>query len=1165
MSHTFDEYDQETVERSSLLKKRLLAVDTAIGVIRESKSTQSLRPLIDTSITLNKSLGIKSFSVKKNINKITTNCNDKDRSFVIQSNLPQLMICPQCGDEISTSSLRFHEQYKCKETEIKCPEFGCNMTMRSSLIKKHLSKECPIAINRRRLILKSEFRKEKDAKDAIFQTQLRSIIPSNVVESVKLNDETVEVSPEESSMVLALPCNEMFVSCPSCDETCRQSKFQSHTKYYCKMRMIFCSNRCLGCTAEVSLANLQAHLDKECPAEIKKMMLIEKALHRREIVSCSGCGEMMELVKLREHELKICNNRKFACRNAHLGCPVMLRKNDMKYHERVDGTKAKRCCLYLEGDGARLAINENDIECSWTVEYWIYRPPVIESAKCCLRNMKKQIYLYSDCFRAEEEAKIRTIFLTKNLKTSDRSTPITSEERRELVNELASNIRQYEECVLKSVAVSQILQVTIDSTIRLIREVLQSFVLPSEKESNVIFDSNPPGYTEYIAYLEAQKKRRKGTGETSDIERPLTGTGESVERPFFGTVPLNDIVEYKSDESIDLEYDLTSADENVKSPPKSIPIDIDLPTYDPQQGKIYTTCKFIQSICDTTGIWLIKNIPSLIKVVCENNGKISWMEWINVLVDLRSTVVDHDDDILRIWREESGLLQPTKLTQSDSAVDESIDIGDEKAVKAKERAKEKEMMKKRRETKKLKLKESLKGNNDEVSSGAGKLSIRMEEVKKGVAGIEVLAVSSSKSSTGNRSKICLDMNGNVGIVTIESSKTGGSDTYAFPATVPREKWTHIAITCTKEPKNLTTLYINGLYSGQVSDFAFALPMASIGGVDPEDGISFSGAILDVRYWRKIRSAIEIDSGRHKLIDMVESIDSSHDKNSEQPMDSIIDLTSDRLVIWYPFEESVKSHNVYDATEFRFKTPIMGASCASPGFRWLYADLLPHKSTKDGIIPVPSYKLRNICIYEIRRVKLAEAGRALQIEVICPSGCGESIRKMDLRFHSTYTCNRRMICCRFESCNAVFPILQQLEHEKTFCVLVKHRNQIITESVSNNSLIPCRLCSEPVKRKDIESHLNNDCPHRIVTCPNLDCSITFQAHSLSEHLKYSCSSSLVKQRLFLVQKARERTNYPRPWGIEIKDVPIIVELSKEKSDLSIYERIESPNEEANETK
>ncbi len=1160
MSHIFDEYDNETAERSLLLKKRLLAVDTAIGAIRESKSTQSLRPLVDKSALSNKSLDIKSFSVKKNVNKSITNDKGKDKSFVIQTSLPQLMICPQCGDEIEISSIRYHEKYKCTESEMKCPEFGCNMVMRSSLIKKHLSKECSIAINRRKLILKSEIRKEKEAKDAIAHAELKYFNTTIATESVMSNEETIEVVPEESSMIIALPCNEIITSCPNCDETFRQSKSHSHAKYYCKMRMIFCSNRSLGCTAEIPLATLQIHLQKECLAEIKKNALIEKAVHRREIVSCSGCGEMMELFKLREHEYKLCNNRKFPCRNAHLGCPVMLRKNDMKYHERVDGTKAKRTCLYLEGDGARIAINEDDIECSWTIEYWIYRPPVIESAKCCLRNIREQIFLYSKCFHAEEEAKIKTIYLTKNLKLSDRSVPMTSKERRELVNELASNIRQYEEYVLKSVAVSKMLQVTIDSTIRLIREVLSNFVLPSEKEANVVFDCNPSGYIEYIAYLKAQKTRI-GSGENVNIQRPLTGTGDLIERPLTGSIETNDdLGGYKSDESIELVmYDTTSTTQKESSPPKTAPLKIEFPVYEPLQGKIYSTCKFIQSISDTVNIWSMKNIPPLVKVIGENNGKISWTEWIDVLIDLRSNIVDHDDDILRIWREESGLLQPTKLVHNDEVIDEPIDTGDERTLKAKERAKEKEMMKKRRETKKLKEKESTKGNNDGASSGAGKLYIRMEEVKKGIAGIEVLAVSSSKSSTGNRSKICLDMGGNVGIVTIESSKTGGSDTYAFPASVPRQKWTHIAITCTKAPKNITTLYINGVYSGQVTDCAFALPMASIGGIDPEDGISFSGALLDVRYWRKIRSATEIDTGRHKLVDMVENTNiSRHHKSSEQNSDSIVDLTSDRLVIWYPFEESVKSQNVYDVTEFRFKTPITAASSTSPGFRWLFADLLPTKVSKDSIVPVPSYKLRNICIYEIRRVKMAEAGRALQIEVICPSGCGESIRKMDLRFHLTYSCNRRMVCCRNESCKAEFPILQQAEHEKTYCTIVMHRNQIISESSNNNMLLPCHLCSELVKRKYTEAHLKDDCPHRIINCPNTDCNITFQAHSLSEHLKYACNSSTIKQKLFLVQKARERTNYPRPWGIEIKDTSVIIESSKEKLD----ETIDKSNEEIN---
>ena len=37
------------------------------------------------------------------------------------------------------------------------------------------------------------------------------------------------------------------------------------------------------------------------------------------------------------------------------------------------------------------------------------------------------------------------------------------------------------------------------------------------------------------------------------------------------------------------------------------------------------------------------------------------------------------------------------------------------------------------------------------------------------------------------------------------------------------------------------------------------------------------------------------------------------------------------------------------------------------------------------VPLPSFRLKNVCPYELRRFRLAQAGRALQKEVVCPMG------------------------------------------------------------------------------------------------------------------------------------------------------------------------------------
>jgi hypothetical protein len=77
-----------------------------------------------------------------------------------------------------------------------------------------------------------------------------------------------------------------------------------------------------------------------------------------------------------------------------------------------------------------------------------------------------------------------------------------------------------------------------------------------------------------------------------------------------------------------------------------------------------------------------------------------------------------------------------------------------------------------------------------------------------------------------------------------------------------------------------------------------------------------------------------------------------------------------------------------------------------------------------------------------------------------------------------------------------------------------------------------LCSELIKQRDMGRHQSLECPHRLISCPHADCRKEIQAHLLEDHLNYSCESSKIKKRLWLIERARMRSNYARPWGFSI---------------------------------
>ena len=149
--------------------------------------------------------------------------------------------------------------------------------------------------------------------------------------------------------------------------------------------------------------------------------------------------------------------------------------------------------------------------------------------------------------------------------------------------------------------------------------------------------------------------------------------------------------------------------------------------------------------------------------------------------------------------------------------------------------------------------------------------------------------------------------------------------FSGPSSVPRMTWTHLALVAARTPKNRVTLYMNGVPVGQAKGYAFPLPMIALGApcqqvpppvtpchpLSPVTPLSYSlilspfhllrflrfpcpypyhrrvhpypyhhpcvpiiplsqsfhGVLLDVRYWNKQRSALEIQQSMHRLVQM----------------------------------------------------------------------------------------------------------------------------------------------------------------------------------------------------------------------------------------------------------------------------------------------------------
>ncbi len=256
-------------------------------------------------------------------------------------------------------------------------------------LRKHLDKDCVIAKKRRGLLESAKLRKltaleeEHQARldEQLRQQQLKQAqLDAAAAALLEVRSTDVITTDAAASAEEKEPELPQFVVCPQCSESVKNSQLVPHLKEKCSMRKIMCPNIHSGCDQRlIPLSLLQHHLQFNCRAEQLRDEMIARSKVRYEPMQCTACGEFVPAMLLRKHEVERCENRRVPCRNQCLGCNVMVRLRERDLHEQVDGKRQLRYALYLGSHGAHLAIQEDDIPCPWTAEYWVYRPPITVS------------------------------------------------------------------------------------------------------------------------------------------------------------------------------------------------------------------------------------------------------------------------------------------------------------------------------------------------------------------------------------------------------------------------------------------------------------------------------------------------------------------------------------------------------------------------------------------------------------------------------------------------------------------------------------------------------------------------------------------------------------------------------------------------------------------
>ena len=114
----------------------------------------------------------------------------------------------------------------------------------------------------------------------------------------------------------------------------------------------------------------------------------------------------------------------------------------------------------------------------------------------------------------------------------------------------------------------------------------------------------------------------------------------------------------------------------------------------------------------------------------------------------------------------------------------------------------------------------------------------------------------------------------------------------------------------------------------------------------------------------------------------------------------------------------------------------------------------------------------------------------QCGIACPFGCSKYVRRSKMRDHLHHHCHKRMISC---NCG----------YYNTFTIVTEKHYPICPHGQSPIDC-PNQHCQrEGLRRHRLEQHLNVDCAHQLVDCPNIGCSVRLprgkmKLHTLKQH-------------------------------------------------------------------
>lgn len=134
--------------------------------------------------------------------------------------------------------------------------------------------------------------------------------------------------------------------------------------------------------------------------------------------------------------------------------------------------------------------------------------------------------------------------------------------------------------------------------------------------------------------------------------------------------------------------------------------------------------------------------------------------------------------------------------------------------------------------------------------------------------------------------------------------------------------------------------------------------------------------------------------------------------------------------------------------------------------------------------------------------MADKGKALDVEIACDA-CGERLPRKHLRMHLATSCQKRMVAC--PKCEERVEARYLSDHQRLDCKVVKRTAALNEQVASRPTEKDCPLCHETIVASLLRRHASDECPSRIVACPNkyLGCAEELPAAEMASHLREQC--------------------------------------------------------------